>query len=364
MDGLTLYQGGNTRAILIPEGAGKDRRSRLGAFADWLTSTGRTWHTPDLPAYRDYLLTTPKRNSTEPRKPSAVAAYLSSIRGRYQELVDDPVVIKAFYAMAQEALLAQGIEVTPANIEPLVSGEDGLKTQLERAIDPKRSAVKVEKKQDRTDEEVGLRLTREEASALLASPGLDSLIGLRDTALIAMGLCCGLRESEIVNLEIPDLHATLDGEPAVHVREGKGCKSRVVPYGAGIWARAIVEKWVEAAGIVEGPIFHGFYKGGRRLRKGKLTTRSVQKILDGYPVMVRGELTHVKPHDLRRTYARRLHDEGMPIVGIQQNLGHADHKTTEKYIGLLDVETRRPPSLYVFNLADLDKIEVQAALAA
>lgn len=59
-----------------------------------------------------------------------------------------------------------------------------------------------------------------------------------------------------------------------------------------------------------------------------------------------GLLTTIKPHDLRRTYARRLFEEGTPPVIIQQNLGHSDLKTTLGYMGDIDIDQRRPPVIY------------------
>jgi integrase/recombinase XerD len=60
------------------------------------------------------------------------------------------------------------------------------------------------------------------------------------------------------------------------------------------------------------------------------------------------------PHDLRRTYARRLYDAGTPMLAIQQNLGHASSKTTQGYIGSLDASTRRPGMIYSFDLSKLE----------
>lgn len=62
------------------------------------------------------------------------------------------------------------------------------------------------------------------------------------------------------------------------------------------------------------------------------------------------------PHDLRRTYARRLYEAGLPLLGIQQNLGHASHTTTERYIGQLDARARRPSDIYRFDLARLERL--------
>ena len=111
-----------------------------------------------------------------------------------------------------------------------------------------------------------------------------------------------------------------------------------------------------------GPVLRGLYKGGRRLRPGRLSVRAVQYILASYPIMVDGELVQVRPHDCRRTYARRLYEAGVDLVAIQQNLGHADIKTTLGYVGTLDADKRRAPAIYSFDLGRLARVPIQGEL--
>ena len=146
------------------------------------------------------------------------------------------------------------------------------------------------------------------------------------------------------------MRQTLRGELALHVREGKGCKERLIPYGELDWVLVIIEAWMRQAGVDGGLVFRGLYKGGK-LRPGPLSVRAIQYILERYPVAINGDLLHVKPHDLRRTYARRLYESGVNVIAIQQNLGHANTKTTLGYIGTLDVDQRRPPAVYSFDLS-------------
>lgn len=54
----------------------------------------------------------------------------------------------------------------------------------------------------------------------------------------------------------------------------------------------------------------------------------------------------IEPHDLRRTYARRLYMIGTDLTAIQQNLGHENHQTTLDYIGELDGQVRAPNDAY------------------
>ena len=121
-----------------------------------------------------------------------------------------------------------------------------------------------------TADSAHLRLTREQAEILLNAPGVDTLQSLRDTAIIALMLCTGIREAELSALDVKDIGQELGGELALHVREGKGAKERLIPYGELDWCLAIVDKWLAAAGISSGPVFFGFYKGFKKHRLGRI----------------------------------------------------------------------------------------------
>jgi site-specific recombinase XerD len=320
---------------LIPTGANKDIRYRLNKFTRWIAAQGCGWHEPDLVAYRDHLLNT--------YAPSTVQAHLSTIRGRYREILQDNTTRDVLYRLASQTA------ESPADRKALV---DELLTRIENDIDPGRSSVKTTTRQDRPDSQ-HLRLTSEQASALMAAPGLGTLEGLRNTAAISTMLCTGVREAELSALMVQDLRQRLGGELALHVRKGKGRKERLIPYGELSWVLAIVDRWLAVARIEKGYVFRGLYKGGRQLRPGRFSVRAIQYILASYPIMVDGELVTVRPHDLRRTYARLLYEAGVDLVAIQQNLGHADVKTTLGYIGTLDAGRRRAPAIYSFDLARL-----------
>jgi site-specific recombinase XerD len=176
-------------------------------------------------------------------------------------------------------------------------------------------------------------------------------MGLRDTVVLALMLCTGIREAELCALEVRDLRQRLGGQLALHVRHGKGRKERLIPYGDLDWVLVLIDVWLNKAEITGGPMLRGIYKGGKRVRKTALTVRAINQILDRYPIMIDGQLTAVNPHDLRRTYARQLYEARMDLLAIRDNLGHVDSRTTLEYIGSLDVEQRKPPALYRFDLS-------------
>ena len=339
----SLVLADNVGAVgLIPSGADKHLRYRLAKFSDWLEAEDRGWTDLDLVAYRDHLLQSGYARST-------VTAHLSTVRGRYQMILRDNGARQSLYDRAGAMLRETGQADSPANRSAVV-GE--LVTRIENAIDPKAAPVRKLTSQDRPDA-AQLRLTREQANALMATPGVVTLRGLRDTAIIALMLCTGIREAELSALEVRDLRQSLGGELALHVREGKGAKERLIPYGDLDWVLIVVDAWLEAAGITEGFVFRGYYKSYKIQRPGPLSVRAIGYVLGDYPIATNGNLTTAKPHDLRRTYARRLYDAGMDLVAIQQNLGHADLSTTLTYIGALDASKRKPGAVYQFDLSRL-----------
>jgi site-specific recombinase XerD len=319
---------------------------RIGKFAAWLQQQGHGWQSPDLPGYRDAML-------AQDYAPSTVSAHLSTIRGRYRRLLSDNGLRDAMFRHATRYVRAAGLDNTPATVKSLV---DEWEKRLENAIDPESSAVTVPRAQDTPDSD-HLRLTAAQAGQLLAAPGVDTLQGLRDTAIIALMLCTGIREAELVGLDVEDLRENLGGELALHVRDGKGCKSRLVPYGDLDWVLVIVDAWLAAAEIEAGPVFRGFYRGGESLRPGRISKRAVGLVLDRYPIAVNGRQRHVNPHDLRRSYARLQYEGGMGILAIRDNLGHADHKTTLGYIGEMNGDRRRGKAVISFDLSALDRQE-------
>jgi len=189
-------------AIIVPGDAVKDTKHRLARFADWLDNDGRRWYQLDLRAYRDHLKDAGYAAST-------VSAHLSTVRSRYADLARDR---DRFYEIA-----AQQTD------DPLLrkSIVDEMVTRIGNATDPAAAPVKQQTKQDVADAE-HVRLTSRQASGLIAAPGVSTLAGLRDTAVIAVMLCTGVREAELCALDVTDLRQHIGGELALQVREGKG----------------------------------------------------------------------------------------------------------------------------------------------
>jgi integrase len=330
-------------AVLMPPSPNKDVYSRLLFFLDWLDARRLPWYRPSLALYRDYLLNERTRQHPRsgesvpaPLSPAAANAHLATVRGRYRALLNSSAVRQQLY----DALPPDVTD--PASRKALV---DELLIRLEHDIHPRDSSIKEITKQDNADSE-HLRLTPAQVRALVRAPGVTTLMGLRDTALLALMACTGIREAELVALNVDDLRETLGGELALRVRAGKDSKARLVPYGALDWCLVYVERWLEKAGITGGAVFRGVYKGGKRVRPGRISLRAVNQLMYRYPISIDGTLRVVQPHDLRRTYARNAYLHGMDVERIRQNLGHNSVATTQGYIGTLNAAERRPPEMF------------------
>ena len=332
---------------LIPESGDKNHISRLSLYVEWLFDTGNHWTSPALVDYAKYLGSDERSLSA-----SSIKSHLSTIRARYRELIRNPDFKQRIRAIADVAY--QDKSEADRRVLYLTVLED-----IQDALNPELTRfVKEKKKQDRLDSQQ-IRLSARQAESLIAMPGIQTLTGLRDTALIYFLLSTGLREAEVCALNVEDLRQRVTGELGVHVGDGKGAKERFVPYGELSDCLTYVDAWLAQSNIKQGAVFRGFkdrhtpyYSPGKKSPENiylrltaRLTPRAVQNILKSYPVSIEGNLVTLRPHDTRRTYARLLWDNDMDLLAIRDNLGHTDVKTTQNYIGDMDMSKRRAPAM-------------------
>lgn len=149
----------------------------------------------------------------------------------------------------------------------------------------------------------------------------------RDRAIFELLYGCGLRNSEMVGIELADLD-TANG--LVLVR-GKGKKQRYVPLEGK--AEEALKSYLE----VRRKILAEARKTERRLfinqRGGPLTTRSVARIVKQIGV-AKGLPPDIHPHTLRHAFGTHLLSEGADLRAIQELLGHERLSTTQKYTQL------------------------------
>jgi integrase/recombinase XerD len=107
---------------------------------------------------------------------------------------------------------------------------------------------------------VGNSLVREQASELLNAPNPETLGGLRDRAILALLVLCGLRCAELLSLEVDQIQQR-EGRWVIPDLVGKGNRRRTVPVPAAVKVR--IEEWVLAADLDKGRLFGPVTKGGK-----------------------------------------------------------------------------------------------------
>jgi integrase len=181
---------------------------------------------------------------------------------------------------------------------------------------------------------LGSWLTLDQAQALLKAPEGDSRRAKRDRALLALLVGCGLRRSELAELD-QDRIQQREGRWVIVDLEGKGSRIRSVPMPA--WAKAAVDAWTAVAGIQDGRLFRAVSQTGE-LKEG-LTAQAVYLVVKRYAQKLGIEIA---PHDLRRTFAKLAHRGRSPLEQIQLSLGHESILTTERYLGVRQSLTDAP----------------------
>jgi integrase len=106
---------------------------------------------------------------------------------------------------------------------------------------------------------LGNLLTAKEAKALLGCADVQTLRGNRSRAILALGLGCGLRRSELAHLTVEQLQRREEHWAIVDLI-GKGGHIRTVPVPN--WVKSCVDAWTAAAGISSGRVFRGVSKRG------------------------------------------------------------------------------------------------------
>jgi site-specific recombinase XerD len=162
-------------------------------------------------------------------------------------------------------------------------------------------------------------ISQQQASELLDQHG-RSKTPLRDQALLELIYAAGLRASEAVSINLPDLQL----EQGMVLIRGKGNKERVCLFGstAAHALRAYLDQ-ERTEGIGHLALFTNV-KGGR------LTTRTVQNVVKRW-ARTAGLPSDISPHTLRHSFATHLLDGGADLRSVQQLLGHESLATTQIY---------------------------------
>src|SRR5258708_35275421 len=107
---------------------------------------------------------------------------------------------------------------------------------------------------------VGNWLSVRQAQDLLSAPDIATNKGLRDRAILAVLIGCGLRRSEIAALIFGHIQQR-DGRWCIVDLVGKHGRVRTVPMPS--WAKGAIDAWTSPAGLTSGGVLRAVDRGDR-----------------------------------------------------------------------------------------------------
>lgn len=155
----------------------------------------------------------------------------------------------------------------------------------------------------------------------------------RDSAIVALLILSGLRNSELRALTMNDLYFE---EGAIHVVNGKGGKERYVPFVAA--AQEKVKIYLES-GLRPENLPDDALLFGRMSKNGvweEIDRTALSHMVFSFTKSILGEEKASRSHSMRHCFASRCWSNGMTLESIGEILGHSQVQTTRIYAEKLD----------------------------
>lgn len=156
---------------------------------------------------------------------------------------------------------------------------------------------------------------------------------IRDVAIITLFLGTGIRNSELVGLNVSDVN--FEDMSFVVTRKGG---NRTILYFNDEVKKALLN-WVEYRKTIKdlNPNEKALFIS---LQNSRITTRAIQQLVKKYAKVVT-PLKKITPHKLRSTFGTNLYHETNDIYLVADFLGHSDVNTTKKHYAAMSEDLRR-----------------------
>lgn len=180
------------------------------------------------------------------------------------------------------------------------------------------------------DEGSTLAFSKNQARKLLEAPPLHTVEGLRDRALLSVGLQVGLRRAEIASLKVGDLHLNRGFDSLKVIRKGGRKEGLAINPQTAQRIRA----YLALAGHdsdLEGPLFRPLkHNGKRREARRPMSPDMVDRVVRKYSSRIGLERGY-SAHSMRATFITTALENGASLEDVQKAAGHRDPSTTKLY---------------------------------
>jgi integrase len=179
----------------------------------------------------------------------------------------------------------------------------------------------------------------------------NTLIGIRDKALLLIGFTCALRRSEIANIHIEHLQSSENGFKLNIPWSKTGERNPIIPYGGNPLTCPVraLRNWIQVADITTGPLFRSINRHGK-IQEKALSDKAIEliirrnKYLQNKTNEAKAEasedptkaIPNFGGHFLRAGFVTQAYINGASEVDIMAQTGHRKSDTLKKYIRELD----------------------------
>ena len=180
------------------------------------------------------------------------------------------------------------------------------------------------------DEGSTAAFSKAQARKLLDAPPADTLAGLRDRAILSVGLQVGLRRAEIAALTVGDLHQNRGFDSLRVIRKGGRREALAINPQTAARLRAYLEHAGHAAEH-DGPLFRPLRGNAKPLDVGgRMDPDAIDRLVRKYAADI-GLTRGYSAHSMRATFITTALENGAQLEDVQRAAGHRDPSTTKLY---------------------------------
>ena len=180
------------------------------------------------------------------------------------------------------------------------------------------------------DEGSTAAFSKAEARKLLDAPPADTLAGLRDRAILSVGLQVGFRRAEIAALNVGDLHQNRGFDALRVIRKGSRREALAINPQTAQRIRA----YLEIAGHgdqPDAPLFRPVRGNAKPLdAAGRMDPDAIDRMVRKYVAAI-GLARGYSAHSMRATFITTALENGAQLEDVQKAAGHRDPSTTKLY---------------------------------
>jgi site-specific recombinase XerD len=169
-----------------------------------------------------------------------------------------------------------------------------------------------------------------QARKILDAPPADTLAGLRDRAILSVGLQVGFRRAEIAALNVGDLHQNRGVDALRVIRKGGRREALAINPQAAQRIRA----YLEIAGHgdqLDAPLFRPVRGNKKPLdASGHMDADAIDRMVRKYAAKI-GLARGYSAHSMRATFITTALENGAQLEDVQKAAGHRDPSTTKLY---------------------------------